>query len=428
MILRTKLAASGYRPIFVHRLAFLRSSRYLYSTTTTEQQQDVPQEGLLPERGAAKLNKRLIRVSGLDTAKFLNGLISNRIEDSGFGTYCGFLNSKGRVVSDSFIYPTNYSSLFESQPEEEELPSYLIECDPEVEPTLLKSLQMYKLRANVDIEAVDPNRLNVWHVWDETSVVDSIPLDIQNPDAVKPYCPELVGATDPRAPGFGLRLVLKAAEKPSSVLSHAFKDIPEVSASEYNVRRMLWGVPEGSKDLAIGSALPIESCMDYMNGIDFEKGCYVGQELTIRTHHIGTVRKRIVPVSLSLHEDEADVVRDLAYNPNDPICSAMDTSLLAGAAIKNSHGLLGDTSAVEAATMTPSPFGDVGIKAGKKRPAGTLVSAIGNVGLALIRLETFANAQGGFCIDTPQGPVYVQAYIPFWWPEQYEGDLQECPR
>lgn len=378
-------------------------------------------------RGAAKLDKRLIRVSGPDSDKFLNGLITKRVDDGGYGWYCGFLNSKGRLVSDSYVYPTSFSNIFEKEDGSSgPASSYLIECDPETAPTLLKSLNMYKLRADVEITAIEPERFNVWQVWDESTVVDSIPLDIENPDAVQPYAPDLVGATDHRAPGLGLRLVLDSNKTPASILSPAFQTIPEVSSSEWTVRRMCWGVPEGAKDLVSGQALPIEACMDYMGGIDFDKGCYVGQELTIRTHHHGIVRKRVVPVRLSM--DQSEVTPDLVYDPSDPICQKMDTSLLAGASIFNASGLLANTSPVEHATQTPSPFGDVGVKAGKKRPSGTLVSAVGNIGLAIIRLEHFANADGGFTIDTPQGPVYVQAYIPFWWPEQSEGDLQQCPR
>lgn len=69
-------------------------------------------------------------------------------------------------------------------------------------------------------------------------------------------------------------------------------------SSAYDLRRMLLGVPEGSTEIASGSALPLESCMDYMGGIDFRKGCYVGQELTVRTYHTGQTRKRIMPIRL----------------------------------------------------------------------------------------------------------------------------------
>jgi folate-binding protein YgfZ len=71
-----------------------------------------------------------------------------------------------------------------------------------------------------------------------------------------------------------------------------------VDANEYAIRRYLAGVPEGIDDLFVGKSLPLESNMDHMQAIDFRKGCYLGQELTIRTFHTGVTRKRILPVQL----------------------------------------------------------------------------------------------------------------------------------
>ena len=93
---------------------------------------------------------------------------------------------------------------------------------------------------------------------------------------------------------------------------HLLNGFNEATMDDYHVRRILLGIPEGQKDLQTGVALPLESNFDYMSGsnidylndlVDFRKGCYLGQELTIRTYHIGVTRKRIVPVVLYNEND-----------------------------------------------------------------------------------------------------------------------------
>jgi len=121
---------------------------------------------------------------------------------------------------------------------------------------------------------------------------------------------------------------------------------------------MLHGVAEGQGEIFRESALPMECNMDMMNGIDFHKGCYVGQELTIRTRHTGVVRKRILPVQL--------------YN------GGQDAVLLA-----ESPGYDPDTEL----PLPPSGANISRLSARKGRTAGKFLGGIGNIGLALCRLE-----------------------------------------
>lgn len=126
------------------------------------------------------------------------------------------------------------------------------------------------------------------------------------------------------------------------------------------------GVPEGVHDLPPGVALPLESNLAFMNGISFTKGCYIGQELTARTHHMGVVRKRLFPVQLV-----------------GPLSS-------------------GD---IAPGTMVLTESGQV---AGKYR-AGQ-----GDVGLALLHLD---KVKGPLHIRTAGGgQVALTASVPAWWP------------
>merc|ERR1712215_588921 len=76
-----------------------------------------------------------------------------------------------------------------------------------------------------------------------------------------------------------------------------------VDMSSYVYRRCILGISEGVEDMPVGKCIPLEYNLDYLQGVSFHKGCYIGQELTARTHHTGVIRKRILP--LTIHQEIA---------------------------------------------------------------------------------------------------------------------------
>ena len=200
-----------------------------------------------------------------------------------------------------------------------------------------------------------------------------------------------VECLDKRAPGMGRRLILPEGKKPEV-------DGEETGEESYKIRRYLKGVPEGQDELIREAALPQESNIDYMGGIDYRKGCYVGQELTIRTHHTGVVRKRILPVML--------------YGKDDPIPQALDY-------LRDSN--LG----VEGIPREIS----IGRFEKRGRSAGKFLVGVGNIGLGLCRLEIMTDIQiqgeaGGYKegdefklewdIHGAPEVVKVKAFVPPW--------------
>lgn len=134
---------------------------------------------------------------------------------------------------------------------------------------------------------------------------------------------------------------------------------------------MFAGMPEGVRDLPPGEALPLESNLTFLNGISFSKGCYIGQELTARTHHTGVIRKRLMPLSLSVPLE----------------------NLLPGGAIESPQG----------------------------KPAGKLRSGVGKLGLGLVRLN---HAKETLRVSSTQGgKVTLTASVPDWWPEDVKNKL-----
>jgi folate-binding protein YgfZ len=149
---------------------------------------------------------------------------------------------------------------------------YFLDVRKVFAPDLAKRLTFYKLRAKVLIE----DRSEVLAVvagWG---------------DALKPDDEVGLVAQDPRLPALGWRAIV-AAEDAGEFVQEAVES--------YHAHRIALGVPEGGKDFIFGDAFPHEALMDELHGVDFDKGCYVGQEVVSRMQHRGTARTRIVPVA-----------------------------------------------------------------------------------------------------------------------------------
>ena len=297
-----------------------------------------------PSSGLAQLpSRRVLSVAGPDAAKFLQGIITNNVASSDGqpreeGFYAGFLNATGRVVHDTFIYPF-YGGGASDLPVEGD--GFLIEADAAQMTRLEKYIKRYKLRAKVNVKNLAPEEVSVWQAWNDSNEL--------NPAANQ----QNMVLRDPRAPNMGHRILQIGQGKPEI-------DVDLSNEDAYTIRRYLQGVGEGQDELLRESALPLESNMEFMGGIDFHKGCYVGQELTIRTKHRGVVRKRILPcMTYDVDKAEPDT---LTYEPE----SSSPQSLTAG--------------------MVPTET-SIGRSGKRGRSAGKWMKGVGNIGLGLCRLE-----------------------------------------
>ncbi|KAF4979648.1 hypothetical protein FZEAL_4205 [Fusarium zealandicum] len=343
-----------------------------------------------PVSGLAQLtSRRLISIAGPDAAKFLQGIITANVsaqdgQPRTDGFYTGFLTATGRVLYDVFVYPNHNASGASS-----EEPGFLIEVDADQAKTLAKHIKRYKLRAKLAVRLLAEDEAAVWHAWDDSnalnwgSVVDQAKLTLQ----------------DPRAPGLGYRFLQLDQKAPSLELERSTEDA-------YTIRRYLHGVAEGQDEISRETALPQESNMDTMNGIDFRKGCYVGQELTIRTKHRGVVRKRILPCMV--YEKEHAPPAELQYHAD------------------------GDAALLESVTADMIPRGtSIGRFEKRGRSAGKWLKGVGNIGLGLCRLEIMTDVvlpgetaaatstlEDEFVLDWGEEGskmgVKVKAFVPDW--------------
>ncbi|MCJ1429668.1 ccr4 associated factor, partial [Sticta canariensis] len=287
---------------------------------------------------------------GLTTANIRTSLVPNR------GFYGAFLNAAGRVLHDVFIYPASGQSL-KAKVEDKE-PRFLIEVDAREVERLAAHLRRFKLRAKITVRVLEEAESGVWGLWGQQPLA-------------RPWPGKQIGCEDTRAPGMGRRLVLPGGTKPEpeDEKGTAWWG-QETSVESYEVRRMLKGVAEGQGEILRETALPLESNMDYMGGIDFHKGCYVGQELTIRTRHTGVVRKRILPVQLYPADPSLGQPMFLSYNPPP------------------------STTSSDIAALPMPPPGTRISRVDPQAPAreaGKWLGGVGNIGLALCRLESMTD-------------------------------------
>ena len=215
------------------------------------------------DSGASLLADRgVMRIAGGEATAFLHRLATNSMLGirEGEGRYAAILTAHGKLLFDFFVVPV---------PEGPEA-GYFIDCVKEQIPDLLKKLNLHKLRAKVGIEDLS-DRLAVAAIWGEA----------------EPRQFDGVAFADPRLPALGFRLIAA----PAKLAEFATKP-QEV----YEARRIGLGVPKGGIDFAYGDAFVHDADLDWLNGVDFHKGCYPGQEVVARVHFRNSARKRILKV------------------------------------------------------------------------------------------------------------------------------------
>jgi len=219
------------------------------------------QAALLPERS-------VVKVVGDDARAWLGNLVTidmGRVA-RGAPRFGALLTPQGKIVADFIVVAGEPGTA----------PTFFLDCPKTLAPVLVQSLNRYKLRAKVLVEGISEVD-GVMAVWAGTPKVT---FGLTYPD--------------PRLPALGSRCMLapnRAAEA-AKVMGATLVD-----AAAYEAHRIALGVPQGGVDFSYGDAFPHETDMDQLGGVDFDKGCYVGQEVVSRVEHRATARTRVVPVA-----------------------------------------------------------------------------------------------------------------------------------
>ena len=206
-----------------------------------------------------KLKDRgLIHIKGEDRKSFLQGIITNDINKLTSNTplYACLLNAQGKFLHDFFVIEGDDFILLDCEGEERTA-------------DLFRRLNMYRLRADVQISLEEHN--DVYAIFGSNE-----------------------GLPDPRHTDMGNR----SFEKP---------DLEEKPFEEWDKRRIELTIPDGSRDLIVEKSTMDEGSMDQLNAVDYDKGCYVGQELTARMHYRGLGKRKLQTVSLDALPENAEL-------------------------------------------------------------------------------------------------------------------------
>jgi len=226
---------------------------------------------LLPDRG-------VVKVAGDEARKFLNGLLTTDIDKvtPHRAAYAALLTPQGKIIVDMIV----------TAAPAEDGGGFFLDCPRALAKALNDRLNFYKLRAKILVEDLSET-LGVMAVWGDTRATEY------------GLC-----YADPRLPELGMRCML-----PPHLAAEAAADLgaPLTDAKAYEAHRIALGAPRGGLDFNYNDAFPHEADMDQLNGVDFDKGCYVGQEVVSRVEHRGTARKRVVPVAYADYAPEAGV-------------------------------------------------------------------------------------------------------------------------
>ncbi len=284
-------------------------------------------------------SRGVLRVGGPDRRAFLQGLISNDIEKvtGERAIWSAFLTAQGKFLHEFTIFEDG----------EDADGAFLIDCEAARLDDLKRRLSMYKLRSKVALE----------DLRDSQAVLALFGADALDPLGL-PAEPGRAGrfgagpvAVDPRHAGLGARAVLPRAEAEACLREAGFS---QATLADYDRRRIPLGLPDGSRDLEVERTILLEAGFDELSGVDWQKGCYLGQELTARTKYRALIKKRLLPVEIEGASPEPG------------------TAILSGS-----------------------------------REVGVLRSTVDGLGMALLRLESLED-------DLSAGEAKVRVAVPDW--------------
>ena len=360
-------------------------------------------------RGVSLASRRVLRIAGEEAIPFLQRILTNDVRslaDAGAApVYAALQNAQGRVRHDLFLHREFGGALLADLPAD----GFKDALDALVKLKLRSPVTLDDAGEELGVVVAGGERSDRRHPTADGSAEWVPPVDPESKDD------DILSflQPDPRWHGLGLRGVIPAAAAAELLPAGA---VPDEAEAAYAQRRYALGVAEGSDEL--GGLLPLECNLAGLNAISFDKGCYIGQELTARTHHTGVVRKRIVPALFArrsqwIAKDSAGV-GGRASTPQEQ---------WSGHEVPSRGGDAHDERQKPRARPGMNVFLDGAPTTGK--PVGKVIAARGDVGLILLRIEHLAKADSAEDLalvahgNEERCHVDVRVNIPDWWDDTW---------
>jgi tRNA-modifying protein YgfZ len=271
---------------------------------------------LLPDRS-------IVKFAGDDARQFLNSLFTANITTltSNECCYSALLTAQGKIIVDAFV----------SEAPAEKGEGFYFDTPKSQFQTFLAKMKGYNLRKKYVVEDLS-EKLAIMAVWDGTAATAKYPCH-----------------TDPRLAALGQRIMLPPAQAAAVAAEIGAELVPP---EQFEAHRIALGIPRGDLDFAYGDAFPHEADMDQLHGIDFKKGCFVGQEVVQRMERRRTARTRVVPVMFDGAAPSAGAEVMAAEKPVGTIGSTVDGRGLALLRLDRAEDALAAGHALKAGDVT----------------------------------------------------------------------------
>ncbi|MBX7146136.1 MAG: folate-binding protein [Alphaproteobacteria bacterium] len=225
-------------------------------------------------------HRSLIAINGKDNFNFLQGLISNDIHKLNHNNclYAAFLTAQGKYLYDFFLLYQN--------------DTIYIDCHTQQKDSLIKRLGFYKLRSQVVIQDISNNWV-IGYIYDSQSPKL---FDLKDQVGYTKDIQHSIISIDPRNKKLGFRLYIPKSEYSDFISKFSLTELND--DTNYERLRINLAVPDGTKDLIPEKSTLLDYGFDHLNAIDWNKGCYIGQELTARMHYRALTKKALYTVHL----------------------------------------------------------------------------------------------------------------------------------